>query len=109
VSVLRSTGEAGKASPIRETLAILFDHLVGAREERSRNVEAEHPRGLQIDHELEFDRPHHRQVGLHDIELLAISQRVRQSFRNPPAAKDHVGAANWIVGRITLACRIRNP
>ena len=41
----------------------LFDHLVGAREQRRRHVEAERLGGLEVDHELELDRLHDRQVG----------------------------------------------
>ena len=33
-----------------------FDHLVGAREQRWRNIEAERLRGLEVDHQLEFGR-----------------------------------------------------
>src|SRR5262249_46275547 len=41
----------------------LFDHLVGAGENGGRDVEAERPGGLEIDHQLEFHRLLHRQVG----------------------------------------------
>jgi hypothetical protein len=34
--------------------APLFDHLVGAREQRRRHVEAECLGGIEIDHQLEF-------------------------------------------------------
>jgi hypothetical protein len=33
-----------------------FNHLVGAREQRRGNVEAERPRGGQIDYKIEFGR-----------------------------------------------------
>jgi hypothetical protein len=45
------------------SLARLFDHLVGAREQCSRQVEAERRGGLQIDDQLVFGRRLHRQVG----------------------------------------------
>src|SRR5262249_11219454 len=41
----------------------LFDHLVGARQQRRRNGEVKHPGGLGIDHQLELARLHDRQVG----------------------------------------------
>ena len=40
-----------------------FDDLVGEREQRRRQVEPERLGGLEIDHQLELDRLHHRQVG----------------------------------------------
>src|SRR6478736_1148338 len=35
---------------------MLFDHLVGAGEQRWRHVEAERLGGLEVDHQLELDR-----------------------------------------------------
>src|SRR5215472_11736968 len=43
--------------------ASLFDHLVGAGEQRRRNLKAERLGGCQIDDELELGRLHHRQIG----------------------------------------------
>ena len=40
--------------------ASLFDHLVGQREELRRHLEAEHLRGLKVDHKLEFRRQQDR-------------------------------------------------
>src|SRR5262249_57198907 len=34
----------------------LFDQLVGAGEEQRRQLEAERPRGLQVDHQVDFSR-----------------------------------------------------
>ena len=41
----------------------LFDHLVGAREDRLRHGEAERLRGLEVDDQLEFGRLLDWQVG----------------------------------------------
>ena len=41
----------------------LFDHLVGAAEQRWRNVEAERLGGLEVDGQLEFGRRLYRQIG----------------------------------------------
>ena len=43
--------------------AASLDHLVGAREHRRRNFDAQRTRGRQIDDELEFGGLHHGQVG----------------------------------------------
>src|SRR5947209_596254 len=44
-------------------LAHLLDHLVGAGGQTWRHLDAERPRGLEIDHQLVFGRRLHRQVG----------------------------------------------
>jgi hypothetical protein len=47
----------------------LFDHLVGAGEQRGRNFEAEGPSSAEVDHQLEPRRPLYRQVaGLFALE-----------------------------------------
>jgi hypothetical protein len=43
--------------------APLFDHLVSADHDRLRDFDAEHPRGLEIDYQLELGRLLDRQVG----------------------------------------------
>jgi hypothetical protein len=42
--------------------ASLFDHLIGAGEERRRNVEPQNSRGGQVDEEVELGRLNNRQV-----------------------------------------------
>jgi hypothetical protein len=42
--------------------ASLLDHLVGASEQRHRNLEAKCFGGLEINHQLELDRLLHRQI-----------------------------------------------
>src|SRR6516162_6150496 len=49
-------------------VASSFDHLVGEREQSIRHVETERLGGLEIDHELELGRLHHRQIS----RLLAL-------------------------------------
>jgi len=41
----------------------LFDHLVGALQQRCRHFDAKRLWGLQIDHQLKFGRLFDRQVG----------------------------------------------
>jgi hypothetical protein len=41
----------------------LFDHLIGAAEERERDREAKRLGGVEIDHQFELRRLHHWQVG----------------------------------------------
>ena len=48
----------------------LFDHLVGAGDQRRRHGEADGSRGLEIDDELELGRLCHRQVGAYAGRIL---------------------------------------
>jgi len=49
--------------PAPQQMALLFDDLVGAREHAWRDRKAERPCRLQVDDELEPDRPNYRQIG----------------------------------------------
>src|SRR5262249_8416895 len=56
---LDRTNERYRAS----RFATLFDHLVGEREQRVGNAQAERPGGGKVEDQLEFRRLGHRQVG----------------------------------------------
>src|SRR6516162_7634546 len=55
------------------TTIVLFNDLVGAREQRRWHVESERPRGFQVDHHLELGRLHDWQIG----RLLALEDSAR--------------------------------
>jgi hypothetical protein len=46
--------DRGPGGSWAEVASFLFDHLVGAGEQRGRNFEAQIPGGFEIDDELEF-------------------------------------------------------
>src|SRR6516164_3390753 len=56
-----------------------FDHLVGAREQRRRHLDAERPGGLQIDDKLEFDGGLNGKVA----RLFALQDAIRIGRRAP--------------------------
>jgi hypothetical protein len=57
----------GRFGPTRDSCiaakSFLFDHLVGAQQQRGRHGEAERFGRLHVDHELEFGRLLYRQIG----------------------------------------------
>ena len=58
---LTDLGHAAQSTPTVPD--VLFDHLVGAEQDRCRNIEAERLGGFQIDHEFKFCRLLDRQIG----------------------------------------------
>ena len=70
--------------------ALLFDHLVGEREQLARDSQAECFSGLEIDYQLEFGRQHDRQVGgLVALENALLSlHRVRLDQQPIPLAEE---------------------
>src|SRR5262249_35853648 len=58
-----ASGHAAAAPPSSVMNSRRFIHLVGEREQPVRHVEVEYPGCLEVEHELEFGRLHHRQVG----------------------------------------------
>jgi hypothetical protein len=55
------SGRRSKLSALRD--ASLLDHLIGSRQQRFRDGEAERLGGFEVDDELELGRLHNRQVG----------------------------------------------
>ena len=53
---LVSNGWSMSALGQKRTLATLFDHLVRDRKDTGRNGQAKRPRGLEVNHQLEFCR-----------------------------------------------------
>jgi hypothetical protein len=66
--------------------ASLFDHLVGAGEDRWRHSQTERLGGLEVEHQLILSRHLHRQIG----RLLALENAIDVSCR-APVGIDRVG------------------
>jgi hypothetical protein len=93
-----ASGKAAAAPP--SSVMKSRRHLVGGCEQRGRHVEAEQPRRLQVDDELEFGRLQDRQVG----GLGALEDLTRRPGSSRPIAFTSSG-------RSVLApdIRVRNP
>jgi hypothetical protein len=90
----------------RRTRGASLDHLVGAREQRWRHVEAERLRGLEVDHQLVFSGRLHRQIGrlfaLEDAVDVAggSSLRVVNAMANKTSKKSAKVAKKAAVKRV---------
>src|SRR5207244_1653128 len=58
-----SSDRPGWSVSCHQRTSLLFDHLVGARQQRGWNGDAERLRGLQVDDQFEFGRLFHREIG----------------------------------------------
>src|SRR5262249_44366714 len=72
--------------PLADIAGVLFDHLVGAREELARRIEAKRLGGFQIDRQLKLGRELDRQVA----GLFAVKNAIDIGCRAP----EQVGKAN---------------
>jgi hypothetical protein len=76
-------------------LGDLFDHLIGAREQRWRQSEAERPGGLEVHHSQVLGRCLHRQVGwllaLEDAGAVTSGLPVRVEKIRPVTPKESFG------------------
>src|SRR5215813_3359507 len=88
-----------------------LDHLVGEGEQLVGNLEAERPRGLQIDHQLIFRWRLHRQIG----RPLALEDAIHIAGRTPALVDEirsvgnqaaRVGEATFVVdcGQLVPGC-----
>ena len=75
-----------------------FDHLVGAAEQRGRQVEPERLARLEIDYQLEFDRKLHRKLAwLLALEDAIIGGFYRINERTPDMVRRSKPGSDFVV------------
>ena len=85
----------------------LFDHLVGANEQRDRHGDAERLGSLQVDNEIVFGRKLHRQLA----RILALEDAINVSRRLPVLVSyiRPVGDKSTAAGKETMGVDGRQP
>jgi hypothetical protein len=83
-------------------LAHLFDHLVGARQKHWRDLDAERPRGLEVDEQFVLCRRLHRKNG----GLLALKDAIDVTGRMPVLVEQIGTIGDEAAGRGVVAGRV---
>src|ERR1700730_3967784 len=91
-------GKCNKATYAAQQTNVLFDHLVGTRKQRWRNVEAERLCGLEVDNKIESCRLDARQVsGLVSLKNPTGIEAKQAICLNAIMAVAHEPTGIWIV------------
>src|SRR5258708_39448608 len=102
------------AAPIRlsQQHSCSFDHLVGARKQRRRHLEAEGLGGLEIDHKLKLDRLLNWQIArldaLEDLPDIMEAYLAKDTPAGPPSVQAVVSrpvrrrSFRWSLGQTSV-------